>query len=773
MSIFWAVRRWGPCFEAAKLREAFKKSKTTESEFMQVFLFAIWAILMTMSTQPVHAQETKNHLADSASPYLQQHVYNPVDWYPWGEEALKRAKEENKPIILSVGYSTCYWCHVMEREVFEHDDVAKIMNAHFINIKVDREERPDLDEVYMLATQMMTGRGGWPNNVLLTPDLEPFFAVTYMPHEAWKDMLVKASGGWTVNEKPIRAQAKEVMNAIQGLLSAGVAGEEDISGEIIDGHFSWLEQHYDSEEGGFGSGPRFPDESGLLFLLDYAALRGNDEALSMARMSLDKMMLGGLHDHVGGGFHRYCVDKKWRVPHFEKMLYNQALLARSFTVLAERTGESVYKDVADGIFDFTAELLTNDQGAFLSAIDAETDAMEGAYYVWSEVDLREALNAEEFRFVFDWYERADVPEIPGHKHVDGGVIYQPKSFAVMAQELNKDEEVLRQETKSIFGKLKSKRDARKLPRIDTKIISGWNGLMVDALARAGRIEQAEKAVRFVLAEMRDDDGNLYRIYAGGKAYQKAFFEDYAFMMGGLASLYKETNDEFWLAILKDMAARSEKLFMQESGKYALSDGDNGLDVKIVNAHDAAIPSGTSVLAHAYLDLFEAMRDPEWLDKAAKITKAYQGDVAKNPQAFAHLIHAAMRLEVLRKQKTTPGMRSEDRVKSSVVIEDGRAKVILDVEEGWHINANPASMDFLIPTEVSAPGMSPVYPDPEKMQTPLGDLSVYKGKVEIVLNVADENVIDDGADLTTIKIKTRFQACSEDTCLAPSSVNLKL
>ncbi|MDD4905607.1 MAG: thioredoxin domain-containing protein, partial [Methylobacter tundripaludum] len=504
-----------------------------------------------------------NRLIDSSSPYLLQHAHNPVDWYPWGEEAFAKARKENKPILVSIGYSTCYWCHVMEREIFENPGIAKLMNESIVSIKIDREQRPDVDELYMMATQLMTHSGGWPNNVFVTPDLKPFYAGTYFPPAAFSSLIQQIHYVWTQDQVALKAQAERLVSAIiqikqqeNNAQSSSLPGNQLM--EALIGHFS---DYYDNRLGGFYQAPKFPNEDALLFLLEAYRLTDNNTCLEMARGTLEKMAEGGIHDHVGGGFHRYSTDAQWHIPHFEKMLYNQALLGRAYTELYALFNKPGDRGVAEGIFDFTLRQMTHKNGGFYSALDAETDAAEGAYYAWTDAELHGALDTDAYAWLMQHYGLAEIPKIPGHKHEDGRVLYLIQPLSVSATEKGLSYEDALKKQQAVMTALRESRDKRKLPHLDNKIITSWNGLMIDAFARAGQhmekpeyTDAARRAADFILANLRKQDGALYRTWRDGKAEIGAYFEDYAFMIQGLVSIYRAAKEDSYLQAAKELAA---------------------------------------------------------------------------------------------------------------------------------------------------------------------------------------------------------------------------
>jgi len=735
-----------------------------------------------------------NRLIDSSSPYLLQHAHNPVDWYPWGEEAFAKARKENKPILLSIGYSTCYWCHVMEREIFENPEIAQLMNQSIVSIKIDREQRPDVDDVYMTAAQIiMQNAGGWPNNVFVTPDLKPFFAGTYFPPAVFTSVIQQIHERWTQDQAGMTALADRLASAIIQIKRQENDAASTLPGQpAIEALLRHFGDYYDNRLGGFYQAPKFPNEAALLFLLDTYRLTHNNVALNMVRGTLAPMAQGGIYDAVGGGFHRYATDAQWRIPHFEKMLYNQALLARAYTefyALSNNMPES--RAIAEGIFAFTLRQMTLKDGGFYSALDAETDAVEGAYYAWTDAELHEALDKESYAWLAKHYGLAEIPEIPGHKHTDGRVLYlkQPLSEIATAAGLSYEEMVKKQQ--AVMTALRKARDKRKLPHLDNKIITAWNGLMIDAFARAGQrmgkaeyTQAARRAADFLLANLRKQDGTLYRTWRDGKAEIAAYFEDYAFMIQGLVSTYRATREDKYLQAAKELVAQAKKLFWdREHGGYYFTDGSEQLLVRMKNAVDSAIPSGNAVMAHALLDLYEITGNAEWKYQTKALLKAFGRAIEENPRAYTHMVHALLRLnhvapaaEATQQPVGAVSLQEAMETKAHVQVRASEPKregnsltvtVVLTIAEGWHINANPASLDFLIPTSVDVredsgkTEVNPAYPDASALTTPLGDIKVYEGKISIPVQVrlpgSSEN----------LRLLVRAQACKDTTCLAPS------
>ncbi len=750
-----------------------------------------WAQSHTMEPNSANTKSQKaNHLADSFSPYLRQHKYNPVEWYEWGDEALGRARRENKPILVSVGYSTCYWCHVLEREVFMQEDAAAIMNEHFINIKVDREVRPDLDKIYMVATQSLTGSGGWPNNVFLTPDLKPFYAATYLPKDRWKAVTQKIALLWGTERDQLEEQSQVLADKVSSALSVMPSLQASLPvHDFAKRAYLTKKSSYDNRNGGFGAGIKFPEETDLLFLLDFAQMDGDAKALDMVQNTVDHMLSGGIHDHVGGGFHRYSTDPQWHIPHFEKMLYNQARMAVVLARLYEHTQKPTYKRALIRLLDYVERDMTDAQsGAFFSAQDAETDAIEGAYYVWADQGLKSALGADDYGFLMDYYHTANIPHIPGHKSPEGAVLYLVKDIPDAEAQKKID---------GVLGELLSLRQKREVPLRDEKIMTAWNGMMIMALAEAARVlkddryaARGEKAAQFILSNMRQKDGRLYRIFMDGKAHQRAFFEDYAWLTRGLMALHHVTgNDTYRNETINIIQAADRDFADQGAGGYYMADGRENLFVRIKAGDNAgALPSDNAVMAHVLGDLYRATGDQKWKDKLDGLISAFAQGIIGGPHIYSHIIHAMMSLEGKEpqgvsspeKQEVKPSsMQSKDQVDISarIVPESSTAKektvkVVIKVEEGWHINANPASLADLIPTVVDIQTeqkstQDVTYPKAKDMKTPLGQVRVYDGTVEIISIVrADEAIVE-----STMRALIQVQACKDDTCYAPSQISV--
>jgi uncharacterized protein YyaL (SSP411 family) len=482
-------------------------------------------------SQSDHIEEGANRLIRESSPYLLLHAHNPVDWYPWGDEAIEKARKEDKPIFLSVGYSTCYWCHVMEREVFSNPEIAELMNQWYVNIKVDREERPDLDDIYMTATHILHRSGGWPNSVFLTPELKPFFAGTYFPPEdrpgrmGFPTVLAGIQEAWTTKRDQVNASADQLAEAMRGAIAERREPAAEVpASEGADRAVASLKERFDEENGGFGGAPKFPSPANL-FLLWSRAERGDAEAREMVVATLHKMGQGAIYDQIDGGFHRYTLDAAWRTPHFEKMLYDNAHLAELLAVTAKATEDAELERLTRGSLDFTLQEMKLDSGAFKSAIDAETDGEEGAYYVWTADELREVLGEEDFGFLGPIFGFDGPPNFEGEKYT----LYLTDGLDAHAQRLGMSRKELLGKMEPLLEALREARRKREFPLVDDKVLADWNGMMISAMARAGKVldepryvEASKKAAAFVLDNLKGPDGTLLHTWREGEAKIPAF-----------------------------------------------------------------------------------------------------------------------------------------------------------------------------------------------------------------------------------------------------------
>jgi len=600
-----------------------------------------------------------NRLAEEQSPYLRQHKDNPVDWYPWGEDAFEKARAEDKPIFLSIGYSTCHWCHVMEAESFEDEEVAELLNETFVPIKVDREERPDVDTIYMNVCQMMRGQGGWPLTVLLTPDRKPFYAATYLPKEGrfqqmgLMDLIPRVRRMWENERDRLVDDADEVTDLLRRGMDEG-AGTDAPGEETLDETFQQLSRQFDDTHGGFGSAPKFPAPHNLLFLLRQWRRTGEERALDVVTKTLDEMRRGGIFDQVGYGFHRYSTDERWVLPHFEKMLYDQAMHVLAYTEAHQATGEARYERTAREVLTYVLRDLRSPEGAFYSAEDADSpdedgEMEEGAFYVWSVEEVRDALDDETAELVVDVYNvepEGNYQEESTGQRTGKNVLYRQGPLEVEAERRGMDEDALRDRLEEARTTLLETRDERPRPGLDDKILTDWNGLMIAALATAGRVfdapaysEAAEEAADFLLDTMRDDDGRLLHRYRAGEAGVAAHLDDYAFLTWGLLELYQTTFAPRWLKAALTLIDRALTDFWDDDagGFFLTADEGEELIVRPKDGADGAMPSGNSVQLSNLLRAARLTGRTELEARAGALARWAGRQVRSRPTGFSALL----------------------------------------------------------------------------------------------------------------------------------------
>ena len=589
-----------------------------------------------------------NHLITEKSPYLLQHSHNPVDWYPWCGEAFDKAKNDDKPVFLSIGYSTCHWCHVMEKESFEDENVARLMNDAFVSIKVDREERPDIDGIYMTVCQMMTGSGGWPLTIIMTPDKRPFFAGTYFPKESrfgrigMLELIPRIKDFWISNREEINKSANEILSVLRASENKNSGAKIDVN--IFDKAFNNFLSRFDNLFGGFGSAPKFPTPHNLLFLLRYWKRRKDNRALEMVEKTLQQMRLGGIHDHLGFGFHRYSTDREWLVPHFEKMLYDQALLTIAYTEAYQATKNNFYKDAANEIIEYVFRDLTSPEGCFYSAEDADSEGEEGKFYLWTVNEIKSLLgeDADLFIKIFNVIEGGNYIENSLSGMTAVNILHMKKNINDISGELNLPVKVLVLSINSARKKLFDARVKRIHPFKDDKILTDWNGLMITALAKASRVfnrndylEASEKAMMFILTNLVDNNGSLLHRYRHGEASIHGNIDDYSFIIAALIDLYEASFKTEYLN--KALSLNSEMIIHfwdeQNGGFYFSNDQAEQLIVRQKEIYDGAIPSGNSFGILNLIRLGRITSDMEYVNKASAITQAFSNQLLASPSAF--------------------------------------------------------------------------------------------------------------------------------------------
>jgi hypothetical protein len=754
-------------------------------------------------SKPAHT----NRLIDSGNPYLLLHAHNPVDWYPWGPAAFEKAKRENRPIFLSIGYSTCYWCHVAERTLFSNPRIAQLMNEWFVNIKVDREERPDLDGIYMLATGLITGGpGGWPNNVFLTPDLEPFYAGGYFPPEddesgrpGFASVLTAIHDEWADNPERMKQRAAgvtEVLRQRQASVLANAQAGVDPQQWLASARTAIL-QRFDAEQGGLGGArqsTKFPQSPALALMLTAFERDHDPEALRFLTVTLEAMAYGGIYDQLGGGFHRYTTERTWSIPHFEKMLYDNAQLLEIYARAWRLTGKAQYKRVALATRDYLRRRLMAPEGGFYTAEDAAVQGEEGASYVWSRPEIEAILGASAQPF-FRTYALTPMPDQadPLNPEAARSVLRVRRPDAGVAARVERELALLAPQKR----KLLAARGARPQPARDEKLLVGWNGMAIDAFVISGTVfrtpddtASARRAAQRIWNLAWDGrNAQLSHEIFRGRAQGRGFLEDYALLGGSFLSLYQATGDELWLQRARTLANALLRRFDPKSGGVLLAASDSdALIVVPLEEGDGPYPSGTSAAVDLLARLGRATGTEQYANAAARIARQANG----HPEQWPTLVAASLSLDA--HSPTTaaraaapdaaadpidqPTGETARHVRVSATASSSGAYreivITLDIERGYHINANPASFDFLIPTSVTFARVHPIevrYPAPKPFRSTFAPdaLNVYEGTVEVVAKLEDSAL----TGLQSLSAAVDTQACTESMCLPPSRIRLTI
>jgi uncharacterized protein YyaL (SSP411 family) len=575
-----------------------------------------------------------NRLIDEKSPYLLQHAYNPVDWYPWGPEAFKKAIEEDKPIFLSIGYSTCHWCHIMEHESFMNTSVAALMNEAFINIKVDREERPDIDGVYMAVSQMLTGSGGWPLTIIMTPEKKPFFSATYIPRETrygrvgMLDLVPQIKNYWENQRKRLESISENVAHNLGHIKG----GDDDLTLKVLNTAYLLLDDSYDEKYGGFGSAPKFPTPQNLLFLLRYWKRTGEKKAIEMVEKTLTEMTRGGIYDHIGYGFHRYSTDGEWLVPHFEKMLYDQAMLIMAYTETYLATKKQEYRRIAEEIITYVLRDLTSPDGGFYSAEDADSEGEEGKFYLWSTEELEKILTRDEYEQIIMHYNITSEGN-----YLDEATRKKTGKNILHLTTKNEENELIRHTKNKIF----ETRETRIRPQLDDKILTDWNGLMIAALSKAGKafqaheyIEEGIRAAEFIINNLWDNNTLLHR-FREDEAGILGFLNDYSFFTWGLIELYHATHESRYLEIAFEINQSMLRKFSDiKGGFYFTADNAEKLLTRRKEIYDGAIPSGNSVAFYNLLRLSRLTGEIDYEEHSRRLSRFFSSSILGQPHAYS-------------------------------------------------------------------------------------------------------------------------------------------
>ena len=604
---------------------------------------------------PVREETPKNRLIHEQSPYLLRHAHNPVDWHPWGEEAFQEARESDRPIFLSIGYSACHWCHVMENESFADSQVAKLLNDIFVCVKVDREERPDIDQIYMAAAHALTGSGGWPLTIFMTPDKKPFFAASYIPKESrygmtgLLDLIPRISKVWRSQRPDLEDAGGKVLAALQDAARTPPAKGELTEG-VLDEAYDTFFRIFDGEHGGFGDAPRFPTPHNLIFLLRYGNRTGKEPAYTMVEKTLHAMRRGGIFDHIGWGFHRYSTDVEWFVPHFEKMLYDQALLIQAYTEAYLATGREEFARTARETIAYVLRDMTDPGGGFYSAEDADSEGVEGKFYTWTKAEILGVLgdeDGERFSRIFSVTEPGNYREQPGGERTGRNILRLRRPLASWAHEFSTTKEDLAWFVEGARQKLFAARNGRIRPAKDDKILTDWNALMIAALAKAARafddpeyLAAAEKATAFVLENLRDEDGRLLHRYRGGEAGITATLDDYAFMLRALIEVYEASFSPGYLDVATELSGDLFARFWDcNHGGFFFTPDDTDLPIRQKTVCDGAIPSGNSVVMYALFVLGRMTANIELEETANRIRRVFADAVRRAPAASPHFLTA--------------------------------------------------------------------------------------------------------------------------------------
>jgi uncharacterized protein YyaL (SSP411 family)/cytochrome c biogenesis protein CcdA len=780
----------------------------------------LFAALTLLSATPLRA----NHLAGATSPYLQEHAGNPVDWYPWGDEALQKARREDRPIFLSIGYSSCHWCHVMAAESFSDPGIAALLNASFVAIKVDREERPDLDTVYMNAVLVSAGSGGWPMSVFLTPDLRPFQGGTYYPRDRFAALLRSVASAWKERRADVLSAAEALSHAVADLQTVPQGnGADERDADLIVPAVTAVEKTYDTAHGGFGGAPKFPPHGALALLMRAGHAGADPGALEMAVDTLAAMSRGGLYDQIGGGFHRYATDAAWRKPHFEKMLYDNALLVPLYLMAWKESGRDELREVAESTLSWVTRDMTDSRGGFLSAIDADSEGEEGRYYTWTLDEIGKAVGPSDAPRIESYYGATAKGDLPGGRNV----LHVASPDAVFAVREGMSLPGWRAALATARGKMLAARAARPRPRRDDKVLTAWNGLMISAFSVAHRatgkpeyLTTARKAARFALDHLRDREGHPLVSWRDGAPGGPGFLDDSAFLIRGLLDLQAADHDPAWLEAAGSLA-RDATRFADPAGGWFFATDRKDLIARPLVLNDQAMPSGNAVMVENLArisrltgDLGSLSAARRAVERAATVMRTAPASypymilardtldaavaAASKPAATGELATAAAAAAPARTPPaatTTPrsvpgvlvGRGSKERVVDTQLQQPAEATrpggaveipVVLDIHGGWHVNSSKPTLDYLIPTRLQfTPGPAFTvegvdYPDGAmvKLQFAEEPLSVYENRVTLRARLRVDPKTAPGSIDAVARLS--YQACSEKACLAPETVEFR-
>ena len=724
-----------------------------------------------------------NRLILEDSPYLLQHAHNPVNWFPWGEEAFAIAKQENKPVFLSIGYSTCHWCHVMEEESFDNEDIAKHMNDLFICIKVDRELYPDVDTYYMTAVMMMQGHGGWPMSSFLTPDREPFFGGTYFQPAQFIALMSRIEEVWNNKSAEILEQANAISQQVSGTMASRQSLSE-IGTNVIDLTAQSIMNHYDKYHGGFGQAPKFPNEPYLYFLLEYATYSENTDILKAVVNTLHIQSCGGIYDQIGGGFHRYATDQNWLIPHFEKMLYNQANLTYLFAQAHLLSGEADFKRVACETLDYVIREMTNDAGAFYSATDADSEGEEGLFFIWDKKEIESLLNEEDAREFIELYQ---VTESGNFERKNILNLNQPLKDSAKEKRIDYDALIERlTKNKKILWEY---RENRIPPLLDDKIITAWNAMMIKSFAYVGQqfgrqnyIDIAINAANYLLNTNQTSQGLLSRSSLAGQASISARQEDYAYLTEALLQIYDVTLDKHWLDKASALANEMiDRFWDEEDGGFFMSmqSTQNLLPASPKEINDNATSSGNSVALRVLVRLTKRTGLQHYKTYAQQLVMAYSDDITQRPYICSYLICGI--LELFSGEESNYQWCAEGNIHVSATTreEDNQYKITLNIrtDKGWHLNQISDENNILLPIIIETASDRTIsdvhYPGAIIKALPFQEepINVYEGNIKITFNVSGKKESPFSGNLLRLKLK--LQACNTEKCLSPEMIKLNL
>jgi uncharacterized protein YyaL (SSP411 family) len=720
-----------------------------------------------------------NHLILEDSPYLLQHAHNPVNWQPWGEAAFLQARRENKPIFLSIGYSTCHWCHVMERESFENLDIAGILNEHFIAIKVDRETRPDIDETYMSAVTIMTGQGGWPMSSFLTPEGKPFFGGTYYPPESFARLLQRVHDLWRDERAALVAQADQLSQAVEQANARGNAPQA-LADDALDKAIGAILRRFDNMQGGFSQAPKFPHEPLLMLLLNQLERKALPAGREALETSLDAMARGGIYDQIGGGFHRYSTDNDWLVPHFEKMLYNQAHLARIYLQAWRLNGSHQSRRIATETLDYVLREMTDAQGRFYSATDADSEGGEGSYFVWTPAQIEQLLSGEDAAWVTALYGLSQAGNFEG-----SNILHLPESLEAYAQAHNRPLAEVESRLARIKQRLRQARAKRPAPLRDDKIITAWNGMMISALAQAGLLldrpdyrAAALSAANALWQSNRREDGRLWRIHLRGHSSVDAGLEDYAFLAEGLLHLYDLTADAVWLERAASLAQQTIRRFADGHGGFYMSEAGIehiALARPLDAGADGAIPATSGVMLQVLQMLWRRSGEQAYRQQAEALINTFAASIAESPHAFSTLLGANANLE--QGETGSIGYAGKGGIRLQARVQADNSLVLsIRMADGMHINGHRVSDTQTHNTRMSIDSpdwrlLSMDYPREDSLQLdPQAEpIRIYRHNLDIHGQLQQRN---NQTDHRLIPLQVSLQACTDNICLPPETIVLR-